>query len=367
METAMVGPTVKVFTAGEHFGNSDLSGNAEEFVQQLLNRSGYTKEYCWECRVDKLRHCSSESRPIRVIGFKSYGVVLRVKPYLTAAVDHQMTLYIPEGSGYSAKNLFEQLRANEKSISRVIRQKGNEKENTVNTTQLHAPIQPAPAPALPAATTTVKIHEPEEYRPEFKTLQGVVKNNQKLKYVLQKIQVVNNYNFCRNKVQFTETLRHECKWDKEGHSKGAVGRVLTELVKKDYLMETINERNKLVGYTLTEKGYFFIEKAKDMPSPPPSIPPLKKEEPKVDISAILVNMRGKLQELADVANKIASNNAQKVELVERIARLDQENEELSKILHQNKEAQEALSKLGNLISPLPIQGLRSTEVSALHS
>ncbi len=370
----LCGPTVKIFTAGDHFAahfsGGENPGEANEFVELLLNRAGYTKEYCWECRIDKQKHCSGESRPIRVIGYKNYGVVLRVKPYLTAAVDYQMTLYIPQGSGYSSKNLFEQLKANEKSISRAIRQqereeKDNHKEDTVNTTHLH-PIPPAPAP-IPPAPAVVKIHEPapEEYRPEFKTLQAIIKNPDKLRYVLQKIQVVNNYDFCRNRIQFTETLRHECKWDKEGHAKVAIGRLLSELTKHEFLMETVNERDTLIGYTLTEKAIFFIKHNKEVKPPAPA-PTVKKEEPKVNIPALLINMREKLQELADVANKIASNNAQKVELTQKIAHLDQENEELSKVLHQNREAYEVLTKLGQLIVPLPLQGMRGTdEFSAL--
>jgi len=334
----MDGPTVKVFTAGDHFQGYDKPEKSSEFVEALLQRCGYTKPYTWECRVDKLKHCSGESRPIRIVGFKNYGVILRVKPYLTAAIDFQMTLYIPTGSGYSAKNLFDQLKANEKSISRSIRQQ-EKKETQVHTTTV----------------SPVKIHTPEEtviveeYRPEFKTLQAVVKTHDKLKYILNKIKTVNAYDFCRNKVQFTETLRHECKWDKENHSKGAVGRVLSELVKHDYLMEVINERDKIIGYTITEKAEHLLKNHTIVVQPP------KQQESRVNIPLLLVSMREKLQELADVANKINTNNLQKAEFLEKISALDKENEELSQVMSQSKEVQDVLDKLGQLVVPLPIR------------
>lgn len=326
---------VKVFTAG------DDPGEVEDLVSRLLTRAGYTK-YDWECRLDNLEPSSGELRPIRVIGFKSYGVILRVKPYASAISEFQMTLHIPQGSGYSAKNLFEQLRVNEKSVSRAVRKEEQERKQMET-------ITPAPSP--------VEV-VPEEYRPEFSTLQAIIKNRDKLKYVLEKVQKVVGFNFCRNKVQFTESFRHECKWDKEGHSKGAVGRVLTELVKSDYIMETVNDRDAIIGYTLTEKGNFFITNHKDdQPITPPA--PVKKEvEAKVDIPTVLIGLRVKLQELADVANKIVSNNAQKAEYRQKIEQIDKENEELSKILDPNRENVDLLNRLGQNILPLPLQGVR---------
>jgi hypothetical protein len=216
-------------------------------------------------------------------------------------------------------------------------------------------VPPAPVPfpkPVEANGTPIAI---EEYRPEFKNLQAIIKDTDKLKYVLNKINTVNNFNFCRNKIQFVEVLRHECQWDKEGQHKGAVGRLLTELCKNEYLMEKVNDRETLIGYVLTEKGKFFITKHRDSK---PVVPLLPTKEIKVDIPALLMNMRDKLQELSDVANKIAANETQKAELLQKIDHLDKENDELSKVLHQNKESQEVLSKLGQLITPLPIQGMR---------
>jgi hypothetical protein len=362
------GPTVKVFTAGDHFAGMENPTESKELVEALLNRAGYTKGYEWECRIDKLKHCSSESRPVRVIGYKNYGVIMRLKPHVYATIDYQATLMIPHGSGYSSKNLFEQLKANEKSISRVIRQReGKEKEASMTN---HIP--PAPSPFTLAHQTVEKIEKipefstpitgnPEEYRPTFKTLQGVIKSIDKLKYILMKIKHVNSLDFCRNKIQFTETLKHECKWDKEGHSKNAVGRVLTELVKHDYLMETVNERDKIIGYSITRRGLEFIALHKDdKPLPEEETAP-RKEEIKYDIPAVLINMRDKLQELSDVANKIAANNAERAELLRKVDLLDAENTELSKIMESNKECQDVLHKLEKLVVPLQLHGTKHSD------
>lgn len=358
----LAGPNVRVFTAGDHFAGMGKPAESKELLEALLNRAGYTKGYEWECRIDKQKHCSGESRPIRVVGYKNYGVILRVKPHAYSTIDFQMTLHIPQGSGYSAKNLFDQLKSNEKSISRIIRQQEH-KEKKEPTMEAVVNIPPAPLPFTKVEEQVEPIIESDaEYRPEFKTLQAVLKNVDKLKYVVQKIKVVNGLDFCRNKLQFVETLKHECKWDKEGHSKGAVGRVLTELVKADYLMETVNERDKIIGYSLTSKAMSFITRHKDdTPIPVPEPAPKKETPVKVDIANTLINMRDKLQELADVANKITANNAEKAELLRKVTSLDKENEELTQIMGQNKECQDVLNKLGLLISPLPMQGVRHTD------
>lgn len=344
------GPIVKVFTAGDHFAGMENPTESKELVETLLNRAGYTKEYEWGCRIDKLKHCSHESRPVRVVGYKSYGVIMRVKPHVHATIDYQMTLHIPQGSGYSAKNLFEQLRANEKSISRFARQQQKEIKDTPVENVV---VPPAPSPFPMPEPAPVN----QEHRPEFKTLQAVVKHVDKLRYILTKIRHINSLDFCKNKIQFNEILKHECKW--EGHSKNAVSRVLTELVKSDFLMETVNDRNKVIGYTITQRGFVFLQTHKDDKPLPVAAP--RKEEIKIDISVTLINMRDKLQELSDVANKIAANNAEKAELLRKISLLDTENEELSKVMESNKECQEVLQKLEKLVTPLQIQGGRHSD------
>ncbi len=365
-------PRVRVFTAGDHFGGAQEPAQTSELLELLLKRSGYTKGYEWECRVDKLRHCSAESRPVRMVGFKPYGVSVRVKPDVHATRDYEMTLLIPQGSGYSAKSLFTQLKANEKSISRTIRQEQKEKKE-VPTTTMTTVIERPHINGVSVTRLEIKeeekkeVVEPETFvkdeRPEFANLQGVVKSHDKLLYVLKKVKSVIDTNFCKNRVQFAQTLKHECHW--RGSHLAAVSRVLTELVKSEYLMERVNERDKVIGYLLTDKGRGFLEKYKDAP-PPPSAPPTP-PKPKINIPDMLIGLKDKLQELADVARRIAANNAERASLEQKIELLDKENEELSKVFNQNKEAQEVLVKLGQFINPLPLQGVRPNDSPATSS
>ena len=362
------GPVVRIFTAGDHFSGYEKPAEASSILELMLTRSGYTKEYEWECRVDKMKHCSTESRPVRIVGFKNYGIIMRVKPTVNATADYQMTLLVPQGSGYSAKNVFEQLKANEKSISRWIRQQEREKpmqkaEDVIISSVIALPTLPIPMPTpapTPAPIEVAPIPQ-QEYRPVFLNLQRTIKDKDKLRYILMKVRAVEKLNFCHNKIQFAETLKHECKWDKEGQSSGAVSRVLTELVKNEYLSEVVRG-SKITGYTLTDRAnQFLIEDyapplTRRIEEEPPTTELITAKEPKVNISTLLVNFRDKLQELADVANRITKNNNQKFELLKKVEELDKENDELSKILDPNKESQDLLNKLGRLMTSMPLHG-----------
>jgi cell shape-determining protein MreC len=122
------------------------------------------------------------------------------------------------------------------------------------------------------------------------------------------------------------------------------------------LTELEHHSGKLIGYTLTEKGKCFILRTNS--SDTKCIQPIapKKEEIKADVSELLIKWRDKLQELSDVANRIAANNVRKADLQAQINVINKENEELSKVLDHNKESQDVLNKLGKLITTLPLQG-----------
>jgi DNA-binding PadR family transcriptional regulator len=357
------GPTVKVFTAGDHFAGYEEPADVKEPIEALLIRAGYTKELEWEARVDKKCHCDTKTRPIRISGCKQYGIMMRVKSSQNANYDFQVTLYVPSGSGYSVKNLFDQLKANEKSVSRIIRQQ-EKKPVQVHTPPNHATVTPVITPTPPAIVVVAPpVVAPvpvapvlTEYRPTFTNLQRVVKDFDKLSYVLDKIAKVQDTHFCNNRQQFVNAVRHECKWDKEAHALVAVGRVFSELVKNDYIMEVVTDRDQIKGYALTEKGDSFIKNYVPSGNPPkaPTPKPAFKPESKVNFPELLSGMRDKLRELADVASKIAVNNDQRRQLQSQMEVIDKENEELSKIITQNKDCYEVLSRLGQVIVPLPM-------------
>lgn len=340
------GPSVKVFTAGDHFSGHEEPAKITDIVETLLKRSGYTKGYEWECRIDKLKHCSNSSRPIRIVAYKPYGVILRAKPSAHSTIDYQATLTIPQGSGLSAADVFTQLKANEKSASRFVRQRSQKVEME--------PIAPSPMPSEVLINPVIieePQEEPQEFRPEFPNLRGILRDSNKLKYVLGKLKGIIDLDFCHNKIQWAETLKHECKWDKEKHPIGAVTRVFTELVKFEYLREVIDDRNRVVGYEFASKGLSFIDRPYVAPKPTEA----KKD---YNISGLLVGLRGKLQELADVANRVSANNLRKQELQKQIEAVDAENAGLVKVLNQNEESYELLSRLGEFVTPLPNLGVK---------
>lgn len=348
------GPVVKVFTAGDHFHGYEKPADATEMLEILLKRSGYTKPFEWECRIDKLKHCSPETRPIRVIGYKPYGVSIRVKPSFDSTIDYLATLFVPQGSGYSAADLYKQLHNNEKSVSRVIRQTEREEKKVTPVPVMPIPVMMAPVVPVPKVEKVeVPVQTAPEVRPDFINLQAIIKDHNKLGYVLCKVASVEKMNFFRTKVQFVEAVRHECKWDKENHTLSASTRALSELTKHEYLMEVLNERDKIIGYCLSEKGKEFLGKFK-----PAEVvytkPAVLKQEPVFNLADMLVNLRDKLRELADVANKIAANNEQKNQLQSQIDVIDRDNEELSKVIHKNKDSYEVLTRLGQVVVPLPM-------------
>jgi DNA-binding MarR family transcriptional regulator len=362
-------PTVKIFAAGDH-NHTEATDEQIELVQMLLEKSGYTKKgIVWECRIDKLLHCNHETRPIRVIGWKVYGVILRVKPSVYSTADHQMTLQIPSGSGYSAENLFNQLRGVEKSVSRAFRE--GERIKPVKTTL--PPVTPqkivlpiAVPQVTPVKTTLPAVTQPkmeanpvpqliepvkiEIARPQFVDLKYILKSHDKLLYVMTKVNEVIDSGFCHNKKQFIESLRSECRWDRINFLDVAISRVLRELVKNGFLTEILGYDDKTVGYRLTTKGGNLINRRQPIVETT-KIEVIKKVEKQYDVAGSLCKIRDKLQELANVANRINSNNLEKAELMKKIAIIDQENEQLSKVLPY-KEAEDVLGRLEHMITPL---------------
>jgi hypothetical protein len=343
-------PTVKVFSAGDHFHADPVESS--ELIELLLNRSGYTKDINWECRIDKMKTCSNaHDRPVKVIGHKPFGVVLRVKPKTHGNVDHQVTLLIPEGSGYSAKNLFDQLKGVEKSINRQWRQQVKEEIKEAAPT-LHIPVIKEPIVELPVVENHVveelKPEEPIRNGPVFKNLKGVCENPEKLKFVLEKIHKLVVLNVFHTKHDFIEGLKKECGWTNQLIR--ICSRVLSEFIRHEYIIEVINERNKIIGYEITRKGLALINGGIKLPEIKPT------PEPTImDFAKALVEYQEKARELADVGAKLAVNNTKKQELQQEIDKIDKENAELTKVISHNRETYELLKKVMQNINVLSLE------------
>jgi hypothetical protein len=339
---------VRVFSAGEHM-HADPE-EAGELVALLLNRSGYTKDFEWECRIDKMKHCDSASRPIRVIGHKPYGIILRVKPHPHATTDQQMTLMIPSGSGYSASNLVNQLKNNEKSISRMWRQQ-EKKVNMTTTTEFQPKLNGEPKPEQKTSIQVPISIVPPPIELQFSNLKGVQKDNSKLKYILEAISRIEKAGFFNTREHFNDMFRHECKL--ETHPLKSISRCLCELTKSGYLQEVVNDRDKLIGFHLANKGFALLKNEKIIEEKRIVVP--KVNPTSAMMMATLMNLGEKIQEAANVAKKLAENENEKQRLKNEIERIDNENEELLKVVRQDRESHEVLLKLQEVISPLPIK------------
>lgn len=374
MVSTQVGPRVKVFSAGDHAHAGEgrplpnsFGTEAGDLLEFLLEKAGYTKDLEWECRIDKMQHCSPESRPIRIVGFKPFGVSLRVKPKENSTVDQLCTLLIPEGSGYSAKNLFEQLKVNEKSVSRFWRREQKDKPVTERYHIPPPPFQPLPLPQViqpPQKQTPPNEvnHKAEEGdiapRPVFDNLKFVYKNKAKLKFVLEKIHALSLDQSIRTKEDFLILLRGQCGWEKFLYR--ICTRAVNELVKNEYIFERVGDRNKIIGYMLTEKGLAVTGGTYAVK--PAVIAPL-------DFSKILIEARAKAQELADAGARLEMNRDREIgiraeiqRLQEEIKQIHEENQRVAKVISNSKEAYDLLNKVMGLITPLPLEGVRSAEL-----
>ena len=113
----------------------------------FLEKAGFVKEFQWEARLEKTAHCSWDSPPVRVVGYKHWVIYLRVKPSINATVDHFVSLLIPDGSGYAAETVYRRLKGLVKSFNRFVRTNGHKKRTLEPTMEREAiPTVPSPAP-----------------------------------------------------------------------------------------------------------------------------------------------------------------------------------------------------------------------------
>ena len=164
-------PSVTVKTGGTHqFGSP---GEAAEFLDAFLEKAGFVKEFRWEARLEKTAHCSWDSPPVRVVGYKHWVIYLRVKPSINATVDHFVSLLIPDGSGYAAETVYKQLKVLVKSFNRFVRTNGHRKKSLESAMDNEAiPTIPSPAPAGPLAEAQRRGWRGKSGEPEAAALNG---------------------------------------------------------------------------------------------------------------------------------------------------------------------------------------------------
>jgi hypothetical protein len=383
-------PTVVVKTGGTHqFGSP---GEAAEFLDLFLQKAGFAKDFRWEARLEKTAHCSWDSPPVRVIGYKHWVIYVRVKPSINATVDHFVSLLIPDGSGYPAETVYKQLKGLIKSFNRLVRTNAHRKKSMESVMDSEGvPTIDSPARAAPFLDETATIGvlpgnegmlqtvdpfhasppvngEPGaslppregaaggEPAPIFDSLAGVTRNPQKLHYVLTHIDRVSLLGL-RDALSFKKALRRECEWT--NHPLRATSLILAWLVKHDYVGKVFDDNSVVTNYTLTPRGKALVASGprieptggaghRAAPKPP-------RNEPVIDHGALLIRFREKAQELADAGRRLEANRQKYHELQTQIKQLDEEYHEIARLLVVNQEASELLTRLLELPGSVPIK------------
>jgi hypothetical protein len=382
-------PIVVVKTGGTHqFGSP---GEAAEFLDLFLEKAGFVKEYRWEARLEKTAHCSWDSPPARVVGYKHWVIYLRVKPSINATVDHFVSLLIPDGSGYAAETVYKQLKALVKSFNRFVRTNGHRKKglepimahDAIPTVLSPAPFGPA-VEAVPLNGHLLPPHDaaaslgerkplngdasvPDlpmddaaeaEPAPALDSLAGVTRHPEKLRFVLTFVDKVSRLG-CRDALSFKKVLRRECDWG--NHPLRATSLILAWLVKHGYVAKIFDENDVVLNYTLTPRGQSLIADGAALesmpgtaPRPAPKLSPLK-PEPEVDPGLLLIRFRETAQELADAGRRLETNREKYGALQSEMKLLDNEYHEITKLLLANRESAVLLSRLLDIQNVTPIK------------
>ena len=381
-------PPVTVKTGGTHqFGSP---GDAAEFLDLFLEKAGIDMDHRWEARLEKTAHCSWDSPPVRVVGFKHWVIYLRVKPSINATVDHFVSLLIPDGSGYAAEAVYRQLKGNVKSFNRFVRSNGHKKKalEPVMERDVPAPAPAAPAAdlspggparpedlngaaappeAAPAPAPTAEEAAAPEYIASFdESLAGVTRHPEKLRYTLIHIDRVSQLGL-GDALTFKKTLRREAGWTH--HALRAVSLILAWLVKHGYVAKELDDNGQVTNYKLTPRGEVIVaspprpaepaaagashpQPARPAPAPAPvKAPP----PPEVDVGQLLIRFHEKAQELADAGRRLDANRAKHRELQAQVKQLDEEYQEIAKLILLNREATALLARLLEIQGSVPVR------------
>jgi hypothetical protein len=385
-------PRVTIKGSGSHPGGD--SGDAAELLEQFLERAGYTKDLHWEARIEKTGQAPWDSPPVRIIGFKHWVIYVRVKPTIDADVDLYMSLLIPDSSGYSAEDVYRQLKVNVKSFNRFVRtqeprEKATEpgmKTDAVPTVQSSVPSPddsieetpaavpaaaeestspPAPAPAPPSSAP---LPETLYGNLEFETLTGVTRHPEKLRYVLTFVDHVSKTE-PGSAMGFKKALKKAAGWSNQPIR--AVALVLAWLCKHDFVTKIRDEQDQVINYRLTPRGAslaFSGLGAASGPVPGSAFGPSPEAKPRdesrpsprvvlpdLDPGTLLIRFREKAQELADAGRRLEANREKYRELQATLKHLDEEYNEIARILVANREASALLCRLLELQGTVPMR------------
>jgi hypothetical protein len=391
-------PRVTIKAGGSH--SFDEPGEAASFLEQFLERAGYSKDLYWEARIERTGQTPWDSPPVRIIGFKHWVIYVRVKPTIDATVDHFMSLLIPDNSGYSAEEVYRQLKSNVKSFNRFVRTHGARQKATepgMTTDELPtvqsnlstqtpvaereqspppaaaaaAPVpastpSPLPAPAPAPSAPQRPVLDAASSGLEFETLTGVTRHPEKLRYVLTFIDHVSKLE-PGSAMGFKKALRKAAGWSNQPIR--AVALVLAWLCKHDYVSKVCDDHDQVINYRLTPRGGALALAGLGAASGPvpgsTGVPsgartrdeprPAARALPDLDPGTLLIRFREKAQELADAGRRLEANREKYREMQANLKQLDEEYNEIARILVANREASALLSRLLELQGSVPMR------------
>src|SRR5205814_331243 len=135
--------------------------------------------------------------------------------------------------------------------------------------------------------------------------------------------------------------------------------ILAWLVKHGYVAKVFDENEVVTNYMLTPRGQALVAtEPAGQPAPAPRAaarPAPAKPEPQIDHGDLLIRFREKAQELADAGRRLEANRQKYRELQAQMKQLDEEYQEISKLLLTNREATSLLARLLEIQGSVPVK------------
>jgi hypothetical protein len=193
----------------------------------------------------------------------------------------------------------------------------------------------------------------------------VTRNPEKLRYTLVHIDRVSQLGLS-DALTFKKTLRREAGWTH--HALRAVSLILAWLVKHGYVAKELDDNGQVTNYKLTPRGEVIVASpprpaepaaaaaplgAPARPAPAPA--PVKAPPPDVDVGQLLIRFHEKAQELADAGRRLEANRAKYREVQGQLKQLDDEYQEIAKLILVNREATALLARLLEIQGSVPVR------------
>ena len=236
------------------------------------------------------------------------------------------------------------------------------KTATLPTVPANQPSDDAPSEGMPATTataepTTAPLSDPMHGDLEFETLTGVTRHPEKLRYVLTFVDQVSRLE-AGSAMAFKKALRKAAGWSNQPIR--AVALVLAWLCKHDFVTKIRDDQDQVINYRLTPRGASLAVSGQGFssgPVPELRIDDLSNPRPRMMLSdldpgMLLIRFRDKAQELADAGRRLEANREKYRELQTQLKQLDEEYNEIARILVANRESSALLCRLLELQGPV---------------